>query len=87
MPDPRAVVNGPCDRCRATHFHWNYCPTLTGGTTMDLETTRLLMDAYNALSAVLHDIRSKEQALPTDAPNIVTPAYALRGDIWNILHP
>ncbi len=53
---------------------------------MDLETTRLLMDAYNALSAVLHDIRRKDDALPSGSPNIVTPAYALRSDIWNILN-
>ena len=59
----------------------------TQTTTIDLETTRLLMDAYNALSAILHDVRSKDQALPTDAPNIVEPAYKLRGDIWTILHP
>jgi hypothetical protein len=53
---------------------------------MDLETTKLLTNAYNALSALLHDIRRKDDALPVGSPNIVTPAYALRGDIWNILN-
>lgn len=92
--DPRAVSSyphNPCPQCDGRRYHWNYCPRLNPGfqesDTIDLETTRLLMDAYNALSAVLHDIRSKDQALPTTAPNIVTPAYRLRGDIWNILHP
>lgn len=53
---------------------------------MDLETTRLLTDAYNALSAMLHDLRAKDDALPMNAPAIVGPAYKLRGDIWNILN-
>ncbi len=54
---------------------------------MDLETTQKLMDAYNSLSALLFDLRSKDDALPMDAPAIVGPAYKLRRDIWNILNP